>query len=474
MDVHAPPGREHRGLPSALVLTAASALLWGTAHLFAGRTRAGLALLTAQVVLVAGVLATLTALRFRLVSLALRPEWLAGLIVAVLLAGAAWVAVVLLSYRAVRAAGGARRAVARVALGALCVLVVIPFAYTARLAYVSRDVLTTLFAAGAETDARDPWDGRPRVSILLIGADAAKNRPGARTDSMTVATIDTETGRTVLFGLPRNLERVPMPDGPARRWFPYGFTGDGTPRNPGLLNEVYQWAEDHPDIVPGVPDGRRGPLLLKRTVAGVLGIPVDYYAMVDMKGFQELIDAIGGVVVTVKSDIPYGMQGNVLPAGTRRLSGREALWFGRSRSDGSDYVRMSRQKCLLYAVARQADPMTVLHGFERIADAAKRHVSTDIPRDLLPALVELGVKARDSRLRSLQFVPPLIDTANPDWWLIRRKVADALEPAKPRLDRAADPSADPSGDRPGTPSAPPSAPPSPAPDEPVSLDDACA
>ena len=46
----------------------------------------------------------------------------------------------------------------------------------------------------------------------------------------------------------------------------------------------------------------------------------------------------------------------MLPAGTRRLSGKEALWYGRSRSDGDDYVRMSRQKCLLYAVAQQADP----------------------------------------------------------------------------------------------------------------------
>ncbi|MEV5412016.1 LCP family protein [Thermopolyspora sp. NPDC052614] len=459
MDADAPAHRERRGLPSALALTVASALLWGVAHLFAGRSRVGVALLASQTALFGAVLAGVTALRFRLVSLAVQPGWLTGLILALALVGAVWAAVVVLSYRAVRppGTGGAGRVAARLVVGALCVLVIAPFAYAARVAYVSRDVLTTLFAAGGDEQAEDPWRGRSRVSILLVGADAARNRPGARTDSMTVATIDTRDGRTVLFGLPRNLERVPMPDGPARRWFPYGFTGDGTARTPGLLNEVYQWAEDHPAIVPGVPDGRRGPTLLKQTVSGILGIPVDYYAVIDMKGFQNLIDAIGGVVITVKSDIPYGRQGHVLPAGTRRLSGKEALWYGRSRSDSSDYVRMARQKCLLHAVARQADPALVLSGFERIADAAKRYVSTDIPRSVLPALVDLAVKAGDSSMTSLQFVPPLIDTAAPDWHLIRRKVSDVLSPARPRH----------------SPRAPATPAPSPAPDAPVSLDTFC-
>src|SRR5690606_39044682 len=110
---------------------------------------------------------------------------------------------------------------------------------------------------------------------------------------------DTADGATTLLGLPRNLERVPLPPGPARDRFPYGFTGDGE-ATPGLLNEVFQYAEDHPELVPGVPDGERGPALLKETVSGILGIPVQYYAMVDMKGFAEMIDAVGGVRITVE------------------------------------------------------------------------------------------------------------------------------------------------------------------------------
>ncbi|GAA1003480.1 hypothetical protein Aple_003770 [Acrocarpospora pleiomorpha] len=76
-----------------------------------------------------------------------------------------------------------------------------------------------------------------------------------------------------------DLQRVPMPAGPARTAFPSGFTGGASP---GLLNEVYQWAEDNPSLVPGVPDRQRI-TLLKATVGGILGLPIDYYAMVDMK-----------------------------------------------------------------------------------------------------------------------------------------------------------------------------------------------
>ncbi|MFC7591411.1 LCP family protein [Nonomuraea antimicrobica] len=289
-----------------------------------------------------------------------------------------------------------------------------------------------------------------------------------RTDSMTVASVDVETGATVLFGLPRNLQQVQLPYGPARDLFPFGFTGTG-PDTPGLLNEIFQFAEDNPSMVPGVEDGRRGPTLIKQTIGDILGLPVNYYAMVDMKGFAEIVDAMGGVQVTIKAPIVYGKRREgLLPAGTRKLSGDEALWFGRSRTDSDDYVRMGRQKCLLNAVAKQADPMTVLNSFESLAAATKRAISTDLPQDLLPAAVDLAQKVKDTRMRSLSFVPPLIDTADPDWYLIRREVTQALE------ERSPSPTVQ---EEPGRTAVDPYAPsPSPAlsPNIPINLDTTCA
>jgi hypothetical protein len=223
---------------------------------------------------------------------------------------------------------------------------------------------------------------------------------------------------------------VPLPPGPARDLFPWGFQGGGT-TTPGLLNEVYEWGADHPEAGPGLEAHDRGIALLKGTVSEILGIPVHYYAMVDMRGFRQVIDAMGGVRVTIRQDIPYGLEGGVLLKGTRLLDGEQALWFGRSRTGSDDYVRMARQKCLLNDVAEQADAMTVLQGFERIADAAKRYVRTDLPQRRLPALVQLAERVRGTEIRSLSFVPPLINTADPDWWLIRKRVAQALS-GRPR------------------------------------------
>ncbi|MET8003025.1 LCP family protein [Nonomuraea glycinis] len=418
------------GLGTSLALTLGSALLWGVAHLAAHRHRTGLALMAAHVFLLAFILTMATVFSTHLLSLAVQPRWITALVVTLTVLAATWTAVIVRSYTLVRPAGCgiAGRALTTGLTIGLCALVLAPTAYAARLAYLSRDVMHHLFAgnAGPPVMSEDPWNGAQRVSFLLVGADSAPSRPGVRTDSMTVASVDTATGATTLFGLPRNLEDVPLPSGPARDRFPYGFTGTGE-THPGLLNEVFQYAEDHPEVVPRAAKGQRGSTLLKETIGGILGIPVSYYAMIDMRGFAEIIDAMGGVRVTVDEPIVYGRyREGLLPAGTRRLNGEEALWYGRSRTDSDDYVRMGRQKCLLNAVAKQADPVTVVNSFENLATATKRAISTDIPQSLLPALVELSQKVKDTHIRSLSFVPPLINTAAPDWRLIRQKVSQVL------------------------------------------------
>ncbi|MFF0308787.1 LCP family protein [Streptosporangium sp. NPDC004379] len=419
----------------SLAITLGSAVLWGLAHLWTGRRAVGVALMGTYVTLVGGVAVLLLTSRDELLALIVQPAWLWAFGLAALLFAAATVAVVVRSYQLVRpeSLSGPARLLSALAVGVLCALVIAPMAYAARLAYVSQHVVTSVFAADSAPIPVDPWQGRDRINILLIGADAAANRVGVRTDSMTVASVDTHTGDTVLFGLPRNLEKVPMPPGPAHRHFPYGFGGE-PPYTPGLLNEVWQYAEDHPEVVPGVPRGHRGPTLLKRTVSGITGLPVHYYAMVDMFGFADIIDAMGGVRVTVRDPIVYGRQNEgLIPAGTRRLTGEQALWYGRARTYSDDYVRMGRQKCLMNAVAKQANPVTVLRSFEKLADATMHAVSTDIPQGMLPNLVELAEKVKRSKIRTLQFVPPLINTAYPDYDLIKHKIEATLTRPAPAV-----------------------------------------
>ncbi|HLV71141.1 LytR family transcriptional attenuator [Actinomadura hallensis] len=474
------------GLSRALALTLASALVWGVAHIVAGRRLAGGLLLALYLGLLASAGAAATFFRSDLLHLAVRPELLERLSVALLALGVVWVFVVIRSYQVLRPPR--LSAVAHVsgaaAVAVMCFAVAVPVAWSAHGTYVYRDALTSIFRSGGtngkQVDADDPFDGQDRVNILLLGGDAAEDRSGVRTDSMTVASIDTRTGDTVLLSLPRNLEGFQLPPGPARDRFPYGFTGDG-PQTPGLLNEVFQYAEDHPDVVPGVPKNERGPELLKATIAGILDLRIDYYILVDMFGFADIIDAMGGVEVTIEQPIPYGLEGAVLEPGRRTLTGKEALWYGRSRTGSSDYVRMGRQKCLLAAIAEQADPQTVLTSFDKLAAAAKRTLSTDIPQELLPALVKLSDEVKNgAQINSLQFVPPLIYTGNPDFDLIRRLTAEAVSTDPRQVSGAPAGSPSPSastGRSPGTPSTGPSQPsgaePSKPSGKPVSLQDSC-
>ncbi|HEY7488864.1 MAG TPA: LCP family protein [Streptosporangiaceae bacterium] len=419
------------GFGRALALTFASALLWGFAHLWMGRRRTGLLLLALYWLLVAAVVVLTTTFRQDLLEWAVRPRLLTAVTIGSLVLGLVWVSIVIRSYQIARPAGAPtiRRAAAHTTVGVLCLALIVPFAWAARYTNVYRDTLTSIFQGGADAkpvNTDNPWAGRRRVNVLLLGGDAAGDRVGVRTDSMTLASVDTTTGDTVLLSLPRNLEHFPMPAGPAHERFPNGFTGDG-PENPGLLNEVFEYAENHPDVVPGVPKKWRGPTLITQTISGILDQPIDYYILVDMFGFADIVDAMGGVKIKIDKPIPYGQEGGVLQPGYRTLHGKEALWYGRSRNDSDDYVRMGRQKCLLRAIAQQANPQRVLTRFEQLASATKRAISTDIPQGLLPALIQLSGKVKNGAdITSLQFVPPLISTGSPDFPEIRRLAAKAI------------------------------------------------
>ncbi|GAA3227524.1 LCP family protein [Actinocorallia longicatena] len=409
-----------------LGLVVGSAFVWGLAQFATGLRRFGALLLGLEIALLAGAGVLAGPMRDRVAVWLVQPRWLDALSIVLAAVAVLWVGVIFSAFWVVRPATSRGRILPAIAAVVMSLVVALPLARAAELAQTSKGVVTSVFASSSGSDA---WKGKKRVNLLLIGADAAPGRPGVRTDSMTVASLDTEKGKTTLFSLPRNLEDVPMPTEASRAAFPDGFAGDGTEGTPALLNEVYQWAEDHPDIVPGVPAGERGETLLKATVGGILGLEIDYYAMIDMKGFAQLVDAVGGITVKIDEDLVYGRNDEgLIRAGTRRLTGDQALWFGRTRTGSSDYARMSRQKCLLYGLEQQADPMTVLTRFNQIASAAKRAVSTDIPRDLLPALVQLSQKEKGLDVKSVQFIPPLISTANPDWDFIQDKVDSTLNP----------------------------------------------
>jgi len=428
-----------RSVSRVLLLIVGSAVLPGMAHLAAGRRRAGVAIgAISFTLLVAALFYLRRRSRTELLQELVRPGWLAWFAAAALLVALGWIAVVVSSYLVLRPVrtGKAGRAAISATLTLLCLLVAVPPLIVARYAYVQRNLITDVFpdaglAGTAGEGSGDPWGGRNRLNVLLIASDAGPDRFGVRTDSLVLTSIDVHSGNIVMFSLPRNLQRVPMPAGPLRDTWPNGF--------PDLLNSVYLHVTERPSLLAGTRD--RGAQAVKQVVGEILGLPVDYYAMANLQGFQDFVDALGGVTLTVQHRLPIGgitANGTYVPPvgyiqpGRQRLDGYHALWYARSRRDSTDYARIDRQRCLIGAMVRQADPLTVLKNFQKLASATKRLLSTDIPRRLLSDLVGLADKARQNgQIRSLPFVPPLISTADPNYTFIRASVRTALAEPTP-------------------------------------------
>ena len=215
--------------------------------------------------------------------------------------------------------------------------------------------------------------------------------------------------------------------------FPNGFADPArSPSGEYLLSASYPYAHQHPNLAPSGPTDDPGVNMLSSSVSYLLGLPLDYYVMVDMAGFASLIDAVGGIRVDVAPEpIPIGVvtasgqhvqpDGYLLP-GVRQLDGQQALWSARSRRDGSYYQRMARQRCLLQAVLEQKEPTDLLAHFQALARAATASVRTNIPAGVLPALAALAAR-QSAELVSVSFDPHLADplaegnhfsTADPD------------------------------------------------------------
>ncbi|GAA1097991.1 LCP family protein [Nocardiopsis composta] len=441
--------RNRSGTGRALLLTAASVVLPGIAHLRSGRRAAGTAILAVYALLIAGAATAgvlLAGNMARGARMAVQSEWLLTAAAAAFVLAVLWMTVIVHSWVITRprpAGAGVRIGGAALVL-VLCLCVAAPAGAVMHTSYTAYDTLTSVFGGGGVDgephDAADPWNGRDRIEVLLIGGDSGSNRYGMRTDSVMLASIDVHDGDTVLISLPRNLEDVQFPKGSKLAEAyppPYGFND--------IFNEIYQTIAEDPEQLAENPQATDPAAdTLKGVVGHITGLEAEYYALVDMKGFEAVIDAIGGIDVHIDEPIPYGQEGAVLEAGDQHLNGNQALWYGRSRVNSDDYTRMGRQGCLVKYVVEQADPATVLTSFQELAGATKKTLRTDIPQAKLPAFIELAeTVSEEGEMKSLQLSPPQVNPAYPDWKEIRRLVADAVsaqqDDEKGGDDRAAEP-----------------------------------
>ncbi|GAB2685812.1 hypothetical protein GCM10027194_19390 [Thalassiella azotivora] len=409
----------------AFWLVAMTLVLPGSAQVVAGDRRLGrLGLRVFLGVLAAAALVALLVWLDRSVVFGLltHPFALLLLVVVLVAMGLLWAVLFLDAWRLARPGRlGPRARKALTGVTAVMVLVTSgPLLYGGYLVSAQRDLVVDVFGGGARADAVDG-----RYNVLLMGGDAGEDRLGLRNDTNILVSVDADTGAAVQVGIPRNLVGAPFPaDSPLAAQFPDGFTADE-----GYFNAVYKYGSEHPELFGDAKDP--GAEAVKDAVEGVTGLEVQYYALIDLRGFEQLIDAMGGIEVDVQQRVPKAAvtarrATAWIEPGRQRLNGHDALWFARSRFESSDYERMTRQRCVMSAMLAQLDPQTLLLRFQDVAAASPQAVSTDIPQSHLGDFVDLALEARGRTITSVQLVPPAVDTGDPDFDVTRQMVADAV------------------------------------------------
>lgn len=398
---------------------------WGQAY--AGRLKTAYGFFVVDLVLVGALLVVLAQFRLEAVKAWVSPDALIAIMA---------FNVILLAYRALAVGGAYRAASVRqsgpggVGASVLAALVlVVPHLVLGYLAWTQYDLIDTVFAPTppmaadttttsgppatgptsttlplATTTSHPPriWDGVDRLNIALLGSDMRLNQEtldptdrrylGHRTDVMIVVSINPKPPYDVaVLSVPRFLSNFEMPEG-------MGVTR--TLDDWDWIGHVYRRAEDiAPDRYPG--PGTPGENAVKAALGELFGIDIHYYALITVRGFIEVIDALGGVTIEVPrrivdrnydtADDHWGATRTtlVIEAGAQHLDGYHALAYTRIRSQSHEFARMQRQRCVLAALVEQTNPLSLILNLGQVADAINQNVLTDIPQEALVDFVDL-------------------------------------------------------------------------------------
>jgi polyisoprenyl-teichoic acid--peptidoglycan teichoic acid transferase len=265
------------------------------------------------------------------------------------------------------------------------------------------------------------WDGTEPINFLLLGVDAAPGREEALTDTILVISVDPVSREAVMISVPRDTGFMPLP---TTRIYDDAVY-------PHKINELALEADEDPERwCPDLAaDAQCGIRALERSVGLYLGITIHYYARLDLVGFTELIDSVGGVELCLEGrlvDDEYvpiggGPRGIELPAGCHRYEGRDALAFARirrghmelldgTRQQQTDFLRNERQQEVLLALRRELAGADLVFELPGLLRAIGRTVTTDFPRDQAGDLSSLvPLITGDDIEREVLGVPDYVD-----------------------------------------------------------------
>ncbi|HSN76236.1 MAG TPA: LCP family protein [Anaerolineae bacterium] len=227
-------------------------------------------------------------------------------------------------------------------------------------------------------------------NILLIGTDQRDLDYVGRTDTIMVLAIDAANNRASLISFPRDMY-LPIP-------------GVGYSR----INTAYAYGEERK------PGG--GLPLLMSTIERNFGIPIERYVRIDFSGFQDVVDALGGVDVVVDcplyDELIYRyFQVYTLEPGDYHMNGEQALYYARSRKTTSDFDRARRQQRVLLAIRKRVLDGNLLPRIPALWLAMRDIVDTNLGPADIADLAKLGATLEGKDLYGMVIRYPLVD----DW-----------------------------------------------------------
>jgi polyisoprenyl-teichoic acid--peptidoglycan teichoic acid transferase len=270
-----------------------------------------------------------------------------------------------------------------------------------------------------------PWSGKDRLNILLLGLDQREEEKGmpSRSDTIIVLTIDPVNKTATMLSIPRDL------------WVSIPGQGENKINTAHFFGEIQR--KDS------------GPVLAKKTIEANFGIPINYYARVNFRGFEQLIDALGGIDIDVPSpvlDDEYPQDDGVnikrlyVPAGWQHMDGELALEYARSRHADSDFGRNQRQQQVLVAAKNRALQVDMWPKLPGLIGLARESITTDIPAGSILSIAQLARSIDSKNISSVAIDGTMVNVHSteqlyylePKWPQIKDMIASVFtKPVSP-------------------------------------------
>ncbi|MFP7171613.1 LCP family protein [Terribacillus sp. FSL K6-0262] len=264
-------------------------------------------------------------------------------------------------------------------------MMVFLIAFLAIGSYAAYEYISASRAANADNNLSDDvvFNGSDEnvdnVNVLVLGSDS-RGGSSARADTIMIANYSSDTKQPKLISIMRDTY-VDIPG--------YGFN---------KINAAYSIG---------------GPELMRKTITENFGIDINYYAEIDFKGFEKLVDAVApdGIEVTVTPEMTTDQKalGVQLTEGTQKLHGKELLAYSRFRHDANgDYGRVQRQQEVLGKLKEEVASVTTVAKLPKMIGIANGYVSTNVRNGLLLSMGTDVLRGKTEDIETMRI--PMDDT----------------------------------------------------------------